>query len=346
MGISQPDLHTLTPEKKELLARIIDDWSRETFFRGPEIDEDVLTEGIQWLYRSGRFTRPDIKVLDSPIECQCELHAIEKRSGTAIRVDVQVWPDRDFRMWSHLWWQVMGEFLKYKQSDILSNVGEGLINLTVREAAESCGRYFEFSEDSLLTRYRRAAYYDFLERFGIVTKEELRRYISFLRAGCFLSIFVQGHALISRRPVSLKYNSQGRFHNENGPAISWKSGEPYYFLNGVRVRREIVDCPPEHLDVKMFLMERNLDVRREIVRRVGIDILLNRLGGKVIDRWQEYELVQLNVPDMRIKPTYLKMRNPSIGTFHVEGVPPDITSCKAALSWRVGGLNWDPEQLT
>ena len=33
---------------------------------------------------------------------------------------------------------------------------------------------------------------------------------------------------------------------------------------------------------------------------------------------------------------YLKMFNPSVGIFHVEGVPPDKRTLRAALDWRNG----------
>jgi len=240
----------------------------------------------------------------------------------------------------------MGEFLRQKQSDALSNVEENIINMTRLSATEIGENFFEFSEDNLLKRYRRVAYYEFLVRSGRISSDQIKTYILFLKTGCFLSVFIRDHALVSRRPVSVQYNARGQFHCADAPALEWRNGAKEYFLNGVRVSEGVVMCPPDQIDAKIFLTERNMEVRREIIRRVGIEILISRLGGKVLDRWNDYELIQLNIPDMRITPTYLKMRNPSIGTFHVEGVPPDITTCRQALSWRVGGLNWEPEQLT
>ncbi len=47
-----------------------------------------------------------------------------------------------------------------------------------------------------------------------------------------------------------------------------------------------------------------------------------------------------------IFPTYLKMKNPSSGDIHIEGVPAEIKSCQEALLWRIGGKKWNPAQLS
>jgi hypothetical protein len=114
----------------------------------------------------------------------------------------------------------------------------------------------------------------------------------------------------------------------------------------VLVPEDVAATPAESLDPAIILRERNIEVRKEIVRKIGIERILQKLGGRIVDAWNSYELVSLKMPDMRIEPTYLKMQNPSTGTFHVEGVPPSITTCRGALSWRIGGLKWNPKQLT
>jgi hypothetical protein len=57
-----------------------------------------------------------------------------------------------------------------------------------------------------------------------------------------------------------------------------------------------------------------------------------------------YELLILNMGDGRRRP-YLKMKNPSIKTWHIEGVAPEIKTVKEALAWR-NGTDEAPEVLT
>jgi hypothetical protein len=115
-------------------------------------------------------------------------------------------------------------------------------------------------------------------------------------------------------------------------------------LNGVKVTEEIVMTPSAALDPHLLLKEKNAEVRREIVRKVGIDRVVIDLGAKVADRQGDYELLLLDLGDKRNRP-YLKMLNPSIGTWHVEGVHPDCATVEQALNWR-NQTDVKPEVLT
>ena len=75
-----------------------------------------------------------------------------------------------------------------------------------------------------------------------------------------------------------------------------------------------------------------------------VELVLTKLGGKSLDKSGDYELVLLNLGDNRERP-YLKMKNPSIGVWHLEGVPPGTKTVKAALEWR-NQTTVAPEVLT
>jgi hypothetical protein len=135
-------------------------------------------------------------------------------------------------------------------------------------------------------------------------------------------------------------------HCDSGPAMKWADGMELYYLNGVKVPKKIVTTPADKISPDIVLKTKNVEVRKEVVRKIGIDRVINALGGQVIDTWDTYDLIRLDIPEMKIIPQYLKMINPSTGAIHFEGVPPEIKTCKEALSWRVGGLDWNPEQLT
>ena len=136
-----------------------------------------------------------------------------------------------------------------------------------------------------------------------------------------------------------------RLHCENGPAFELPE-EKLYFLNGVLVPEEIVTTPAQKLDPHMLLKETNAEVRREIVRKIGIESVCYKLGAKVSDKSADgvYELLMLDLGDGRERP-YLKMRNPSIGVYHLEGVPTGIVTVEQALNWR-NGVSEKPLILT
>jgi len=151
-------------------------------------------------------------------------------------------------------------------------------------------------------------------------------------------------AVVCLCPKEMHIDDEGRFHNDRGPAVLWRDGRKEYYLNGVRVDEHIVITPAEKLDPALLLREKNAEVRREIVRKIGIERVVQKLGAKVIDKQGDYELLLLDLQDGRMRP-YLKMRNPSIGTYHLEGVPPGIKTVQEALAWR-NGREDQPSVLT
>jgi hypothetical protein len=129
--------------------------------------------------------------------------------------------------------------------------------------------------------------------------------------------------------------SDGRLHCERGPAVSWQgSHQQYFFLNGVHVSEEIATMPANRLDPRLMFFERNADVRREIVRKIGIERICEAFNAQCVDRQGDYELLMLDMRDGRLRP-FLKMKNPSVpGVYHVEGVAPECQTVAEALSWR------------
>jgi hypothetical protein len=149
---------------------------------------------------------------------------------------------------------------------------------------------------------------------------------------------------IAERHGTLHRNPQGRLHCTDGPAIAYPDGWEIYALNGVRMSRELVMTPANQLDAQVVVQETNAEIRRELVRKMGVELVCQRLGSTVLDRHGDYELITLNLGDGRVRP-YLKMKNPSIGIYHIEGVEPSCLTVQKALNWR-NGTDQPPEVLS
>lgn len=191
------------------------------------------------------------------------------------------------------------------------------------------------------------AFYEFMEGIGVEFDKEWnfgawRDFIK--KSGVFATVLRENVAFVCLRPWEVYRTEAGDLHNEKGPAISWRDGYAEYFLNGVAVDEELVLTPAEKINPSILLKEKNAEVRREIVRKVGIERVVQKLGAEVIDKKDDYELLLLDLQDGR-KREFLKMKNPSIGTYHVEGVPPGTKTVKEALTWR-NGTDLVPAQLT
>ncbi len=157
-------------------------------------------------------------------------------------------------------------------------------------------------------------------------------FVDAYEAGLWLFWLTDTEVIALPRPI-LQVRGQ-QLHSEPAPAVRWPAGEEEYFvLNDVLVPREIVETPANALDPRLMLHERNTEVRREIVRKIGIERVCEELDAKCIDSQGDYELLLLDLQDGRHRP-YLKMKNPSIGVYHIEGVLPGCETVAQALAWR------------
>jgi hypothetical protein len=182
------------------------------------------------------------------------------------------------------------------------------------------------------------AFYDFMQQIGVDFDQEWEfdKWKNFIKdSGVFATCLFENIAFVCIRPCEVHRKENGDLHNENGMAIKWCDGYGEYSLNGVIVDEAIVITPAEDIDCNIILKEKNAEVRREIIRKVGINQVIEKLGAKSIERSSDgqYELLNFDCIDGRFRP-YLKMLNPSIGTWHIEGVHPDCNTIEKALAWR------------
>jgi len=150
--------------------------------------------------------------------------------------------------------------------------------------------------------------------------------------------------LISERHNKCTLNLNNKLHSNGSAAIEYPDGWKIWALNGVRVTQEIAETPADKLNPELVLTEKNAEIRREIVKKIDIVRVLKKLNAKTIHKKDDYELINLDLRDGRFRP-YLKMLNPSIKVWHVEGVHPDCKTVEQALNWR-NGCNENPIILT
>jgi hypothetical protein len=139
---------------------------------------------------------------------------------------------------------------------------------------------------------------------------------------------------ISERHNILHRDGQGRLHKDGAMALTYPDGWGIYALHGVRMPAEYVTTPAERLSVDAVLKESNTEVRRELIRKIGVERFMQKAPHKVLHRRDDYELLSIRLSDDVPDARYLKMVNRSIGTYHVEGVAPDCSTVEQALNWR------------
>ena len=141
---------------------------------------------------------------------------------------------------------------------------------------------------------------------------------------------------VCSKPTEIHFNENKVLHNDKGPSIKYKGNFELYHLNGVKVDKKMVMISSNKITVNMILKEQNVEVRRELLRKLGIDNFIKKLKTKPTDISQDkiYELYKIDIGD-NVKATYLKMLNPSLeNTYHFEGVVNECNTVVEALAWR------------
>lgn len=160
----------------------------------------------------------------------------------------------------------------------------------------------------------------------------------------------KGHCIVCDRPAEIHW-SEGeirdrRLHKDGGPAVRFRDGWGVWSLNGVRVPQWLAETPDSQLRPEKIKDIDNAEVRREFVRKVGIERICRALGAKEIDKARPeidgkkigYRLLELRIGTQTMR--YLEMENPSVeGVIHVERVRDDCKSVQDAILFRNGFEN-------
>jgi len=129
-------------------------------------------------------------------------------------------------------------------------------------------------------------------------------------------------------------------------ALAYPDGWGVWAWNGVRVTEQII-LHPDTLTPQQIVQETNAQVRQVMVERIGIERVCQMFHAQAVDTHGTYQLLMLDLGDGRKRP-YLKMVNPSVGCYHIEGVHPDCQTVQQAINWRAGNIEqtWQPDLLT
>lgn len=148
--------------------------------------------------------------------------------------------------------------------------------------------------------------------------------------------------IVSQRPTSLYLNEQKQLHADLKPAMRFADGLSLWFLNGIKMEEWMITTPVKKLNGKDAMKIQNADVRREFIRKIGMDKFVKDTKASIIDTWKfklgtkihTYELMSLNLGTEHKKCNYLRMSlmmKQNKRYIFVEGVPNTITTAEEAF---------------
>ncbi|MBU1172974.1 MAG: hypothetical protein KKD44_25720, partial [Proteobacteria bacterium] len=259
------------------------------------------------------------------------------RASVKASVGEAVWGSVGASVWDSVWDSVGEAVRESVRESVWASVGEAVRD-SVWEAV------YGQNDASWL------AFYDFFNEVCVLKKQTKSLY------GLWLLAKSSGWVIPYKKVcfMSERYNvcklQDGVIHCDGGPAISYPDGFSVWALHGVRVPQWLAESRDTEINPNELLKIKNVEQRREFVRKIGLERICYALKSKVIDKSGDYELLLLDIGDNRKRP-YLKMLNPSIGTWHIEGVHPDCITVQQAINYRRFGTvetetNWSPTILT
>lgn len=87
---------------------------------------------------------------------------------------------------------------------------------------------------------------------------------------------------VTERPCILNLDDQGLLHCENGPAIAYPDGFRIYAIHGVRPIPDWVIETPKSITADKIAKEKNIEVRRIMIERMGHAEYLQETGAEVV----------------------------------------------------------------
>jgi hypothetical protein len=222
-------------------------------------------------------------------------------------------------------------------------VMERLINKSEKLKREFVETYFWGQQDSYWI-----AFYLCGEKFGCKYNAESKKQLdgfSKIAQAAFWWYPFENVCIISERPNKLKINERDLLHADGESCLEFSDGFELFFLNGIEMPKNIVVEKREDLHGNLAFEIENIDVRREFIKKIGIEKFIKDTNAKTISHWSFvkereeffYELLEVDLGKEAGKHKYLKMsmtmKNGEVFYF-VEGVSDDCKTAEEAFYWR------------
>lgn len=158
-----------------------------------------------------------------------------------------------------------------------------------------------------------------------------------LAKNCGLVYAFDEVCVVCDRPDVQDIDADRRLHSETGPAMAFADGWQLFYIHGIRVKPHVV-LNPETISVKEVDDERNVELRRILLDRMGWDRYIAESEAEIIDVDPSDlggTLYRRSFPDDEPL-VMVKVLDPSTDRRYFLRVPPTITTAREAVAWTFG----------
>jgi hypothetical protein len=140
--------------------------------------------------------------------------------------------------------------------------------------------------------------------------------------------------------VPRQNSSQTQLHCWDAPAVRWPGGPEYWYWQGIRISRELIDRP-SRLTASYIVRQRNVERRRVLLERLGYEQFLASAGAKL---FQQDDYGKLWNTELRLDGEPVTVVEVTNSTPEPDGsyrrywlrVPPGIRSARRAVALTFG----------
>lgn len=275
------EIKDLTDQEKQTMYEVKDEWEKRIYREKP-FDKDAIIEGINWLYKYCGFNQPRIVFVESPLAAQYASNLLIK--------DITISDEK-----------LLKEVDKMLKKDAKYD-------------------YQSFSYYGNITDVRWVAFYDFFTRIGKIQNEDFNKYQKLVSAGIFDSIQFDEFCVICKYPLNIYRDPNNNLHCEDRPALEWADGFKLYFLQGIKLEKEMW----ENITQRKYSFEdimkiENIEHRMLALRYMDPNIFLEKSNAKLVDmKESEYEAPVYSEP--KISDSFKKISQEQLEEFKNKNV--------------------------
>lgn len=352
--MSQTD--PLTELQRRRIRRYMErEWSNLHF----SSNKKECVGAVRALYEAQGLEEPEIFWLPSPIRCADKMrhpvwsvmHRLPEdkresyRSLTLHRPPIKNWRLRA---------AVLREIRRgrYARNDLRLQLYNPIVNWIAELSRQSLG-WWQMPYNPTHC-YRQIAYSGALVAAGFEftsrRDERIAAWAKLAQIG-FLFWLERGKASICKPPKYIRRDMNQRLHYDKGPAVQFADGSGLYYWHGVNVPKLAV-LYPKQITLPLIQVEPNLEVRRVMIERYGIDKFFEKSGARCLNRGSLGELWQITFPaptprfawQRRVPPDSMRIVKVINSTAEPDGthkayflqVPMTVQTADDAVAWTFG----------
>lgn len=157
--------------------------------------------------------------------------------------------------------------------------------------------------------------------------------------------------VVCEKPEVLQFDERSLLHNESGPALKYSDGWCLYSIHGVQVPPHVIH-EPEKISVEMIETESNVELRRVLIDRYGLERYIRNSAAMVIHENERGVLylkeIREDQPLVMVKVFNSTPEPDGTRREYFLRVPPDVRTVQQAVAWTFGmeAADYDPTMET